>query len=397
MTQSVSFPKLFSTNSHGNECIWYIWTVDNIIHTRFGQVGGKIQHITKEIHTGKNLNKKNATTPSEQAACEAQSMWNKKKDTGKFITEEEKGKEEDSRIPHWVQETPMLATTYGDVSPPKYPDVWVQPKLDGMRAKIVFDENGKSSMYTRQNKQISHLTHLNEYFDTLANEPRFVRLLKFPCFFDGEIFSDKLPFEELSGLCRKTKPVKNKTLQMEIENKKKLLKVHIFDVCIQSTHTFGERLCILNEIMTHCISKEEPIEVVESIKCENDEQMHKMHQKYVDDGHEGIIIRNECGLYKGNQYRSPHLQKLKFKKDAEYEIVGFKEGTGKLKNTVIWKCVNENESEFDVTPCGTIEYRKELFANAKSYVGKLLTVEFQEMTSYGVPRFPIGKAIRDYE
>lgn len=396
MTQTVTFPKLFSTNSHGTECSWSIWTVDNVIHTKFGQTHGKMQHITKEVHSGKNLNKKNATTPSEQAANEAQSMWNKKKDTGKYITEDEKGNEEGDTLPQWIQETPMLATTYGDASPPKYPDVWVQPKFDGVRLKIVFDDQGESSLYTRQNKPIIHLTHLNEYFNEMRNDPRFARLLKFPCFFDGEIFSDALPFEELSGLCRKTKPLKNSALQMNIENKKKLLKVHVFDVCVQSVHTFGERLCILNKINKE-LSDNDPIKIVDTVKCIDDETMHKMHRMYVDNGHEGIIIRNDCGLYKGNQYRSPHLQKLKFKKDAEYEIIGFKEGTGKLKNTVIWRCVTDKGSEFDVTPCGTIAFRTELYTNAKTHVGKLLTVEFQEMTSYGVPRFPIGKALRDYE
>jgi len=30
-------------------------------------------------------------------------------------------------------------------------------------------------------------------------------------------------------------------------------------------------------------------------------------------------------------------------------------------------------------------------------IGKRLTVTFQEYTEHGIPRFPVGKCIRDYE
>ena len=39
--------------------------------------------------------------------------------------------------------------------------------------------------------------------------------------------------------------------------------------------------------------------------------------------------------------------------------------------------------------------KKKLFENGDDYVGKLLTVVYQELTDDGLPRFPVGKAIRD--
>jgi DNA ligase-1 len=50
-----------------------------------------------------------------------------------------------------------------------------------------------------------------------------------------------------------------------------------------------------------------------------------------------------------------------------------------------------------VRPKGTIEDRRDIFKKAQSYVGKKLTVKYQELTDDGIPRFPIGLAIRDYE
>jgi DNA ligase-1 len=39
----------------------------------------------------------------------------------------------------------------------------------------------------------------------------------------------------------------------------------------------------------------------------------------------------------------------------------------------------------------------ELFQNGSEYVGKKLTIRFQELTDEGLPRFPVGIAFRDYE
>jgi len=38
-----------------------------------------------------------------------------------------------------------------------------------------------------------------------------------------------------------------------------------------------------------------------------------------------------------------------------------------------------------------------LFQNGSNYIGQQLTVRYQELTDDGVPRFPVGIAIRNYE
>jgi ATP-dependent DNA ligase len=41
--------------------------------------------------------------------------------------------------------------------------------------------------------------------------------------------------------------------------------------------------------------------------------------------------------------------------------------------------------------------RKKAFKTADKQIGKLLTVQYAEMTSDGVPRHGVGIVIRDYE
>ena len=95
------------------------------------------------------------------------------------------------------------------------------------------------------------------------------------------------------------------------------------------------------------------------------------------------------------QKRSKYLQKYKEFFEEEFKIVGFHEGTGDMKGCVIWDCENKEGKIFAVVPKGTFETKREYYQNGAKYVNKLLTVIYQELTADGVPRFPIGKGIRD--
>jgi len=76
--------------------------------------------------------------------------------------------------------------------------------------------------------------------------------------------------------------------------------------------------------------------------------------------------------------------------------VDVKEGTGREKGTAIWIC-KTGEQHFSVKPEGTLEKRREYLSEKEKYIGKQLTVRFQNLTAIGVPRFPVGVVIRDYE
>ena len=92
------------------------------------------------------------------------------------------------------------------------------------------------------------------------------------------------------------------------------------------------------------------------------------------------------------------MLKLKSFKDDEFEIVGFKEGKGNDKNTIIFTCKIKNSSKtFEVRPRGTRDERTKMFDNGNSYIGKKMTVKYFELTDEGIPRFPVGVAVRDYE
>ena len=116
--------------------------------------------------------------------------------------------------------------------------------------------------------------------------------------------------------------------------------------------------------------------------------------KWVSEGYEGIMLRNTFGMYLVN-HRSHDLQKYKEFLEDEYVIVGFKEADGRDKGTIIWICMTPEGREFSVRPRGSLEMRRDWFENGSKYIGKKLTVIYQELSEMNVPRFPVGKAIRD--
>ena len=136
------------------------------------------------------------------------------------------------------------------------------------------------------------------------------------------------------------------------------------------------------------------IKYVKTDLIENINNIEKKHDEFVVEGYEGLMIRDKNGPYEPNK-RSKYLQKYKKFVEEEFKIVGYKEGKGDEKGCVIWRCVTKDNQEFGVRPKGTNEQRKEYFKKADKYIGKKLTVIFQEYEDSGIPRFPVGKDIRE--
>jgi DNA ligase-1 len=129
-------------------------------------------------------------------------------------------------------------------------------------------------------------------------------------------------------------------------------------------------------------------------RIESDESFRSFFSTYIEAGFEGIMLRTLNGVYRTG-YRSKDLQKYKEFQEEEFKIIGYDQGTGRDEGTVIWLCETELGKPFSVRPRGTMELRKEWYKNGPQYVGKKLTVIFQERSEQGVPRFPVGKAVRD--
>lgn len=349
--------------------------------TSYGAVDGKKRVIKKEVPVGKAKR-----TKLEQAKLEATRKWiNKHEKDGyqpSLITAKKAATKGSATDTNFMTIKPMLAQTYGKVKKPEYP-VLVQRKFDGLRCLAYYDQKTeKIEMKTRNNKPYY-------YFDSIRKD--ITKLLKYAptnFYIDGELYTDKFPFEEISGLARKKKASKEDLKKIEI------LDYYIYD-CIDLdnlSQTNTERIQLLQYIFKKA---KFPIKLrlASTYEVASEPEMLKLHKTFIDDGYEGTMIRAPNGHYQVNK-RSKYLQKYKDFIDSEFEIVGAHEETGENEGCVVWECVTQDGKIFSCNQNGTRELRRQYFSNLDKYIGKKLTVMYQELTDIGVPRFPKGKAVR---
>jgi ATP-dependent DNA ligase len=368
-----SFPPLFGDSKLGKFKKWTVTVEDRdgvgVIITSHGYEGGKFQTNERLVTVGKNLGKKNATTPVTQAISEAQAVWNKKKDAGYSATpSSEETTAAEAAIP-----LPMLAQDFNKRGKHIVFPCFAQRKLDGVRCVAIagrglFSRNGKPSS--------RHLTHI---VTELSRLPAGTVL-------DGELYSDDLTFQEVVGL------VKKETLREGDAEKMSKIYLCVYDTIRDGTN--AERNAWLSELLaTHSFTA---VRLLPTVSCSSLDEVKTLHAAYVAEGYEGLILRNTAGLYNVG-FRSSDLQKYKEFEDAEYSVVGFKEGDGIEKGCVIWMCRTADGKEFAVRPRGTREDRCAAFLTGGTMIGKPLTVRYQELTTDGIPRFPVGIAFRTYE
>lgn len=112
------------------------------------------------------------------------------------------------------------------------------------------------------------------------------------------------------------------------------------------------------------------------------------------DGYEGVMVKLLEEPYRHGM-RSTGLLKLKQMHDTEYVITGAVRGTGKWHASLgAFICQTPAGQVFSVAPSVTDDVRQRLWQQRNTLIGKALTVQYQEITAKGVPRFPIGKAVR---
>ena len=402
MSALPSFPTLYGKASTGKIKMWSIKVEDRsgvgAITTTHGYVDGKLQENTRLVTVGKNLGKKNETTPVQQAVSEAKSDWTKKTEAGGMsekmpefpVDDKDKGSVKSGKSAVSVKQSasaatnakaamnsgaaphPMLAHDYNkrgkDVKFPCY----AQKKLDGVRCLAI---SGKG-LFSRTGKEFPHLDHIRAEINSLSKGT----------ILDGELYSDTLTFQEIVGL------VKKETLKPQDKDKMGQIYLFVYDTVTDGTN--AERNELLGKLFSS--HKFDALKLLPTDVANNIEDIMRLHAEYVAKGYEGLILRNMAGLYKVG-HRSADLQKYKEFKDDEYKIVGFKEGDGIEKGCVIWVSETKDKKQFSVRPRGTHEERATAFKTASKQLGKMLTVRFQELTEDGIPRFPVGLAIRDYE
>lgn len=377
------FDMLYKKDSNGSIRTWEI-TVERIsddmyhIKTRSGVEGSEnmVEPEPQYVTEGRQNR-----TIAQQAQSEAQSKWLRKIDEGYKLTRA-------SAITE-INILPMLAKKFSKAARHvEYPAAG-QRKFDGVRCLAMSAEGFPSNivLLTRKNKEFAGMNSLRSEIALLNLPPSIV--------LDGELYSDTLTFQRVSGLVRK-KP--ENLSERDLEDLEQV-SYRIYDLINLSNMdmTFAARYRLLQSLLRAVPSSQTPrLRLTRNVRIRNEEDVTAYLALFEEEGFEGLMIRNLESPYELDK-RSKHLQKVKTFIDEEFPIVGYYEATGNDRGTPIWECEAPNGRRFRARPMGTLDERRELWANRDAAIGSPLTVRFFEYTDDGVPRFPVGVAIRDYE
>lgn len=210
---------------------------------------------------------------------------------------------------------------------------------------------------------------------------------------DGELYKHGKSLQQISGAARLEKD----TAGMD------WLEYYIYDV-MDSTKTFEERLDILHDITDELNLDFNPerewddgelkFQIVPQETVVGWANIQKLHDKYVGEGFEGIVIRDPSKVYNFGG-RTNAMIKVKMYKDAEFEIVGYSEGL--RPEDMVFVCKTKEGKEFEAKPMGPRELKWEYLDRMDEIIGKMATVKYFYLSDEGCPLQPVLKCIRDYE
>lgn len=380
-----TYPPLYKLDSKNVVRVWNITCNDPIgtYTVTHGVNGGAMQTTTVTVQP-KNVGRSNETNVTEQAELEAESKWKKQQDKGYIDSGQFNPLAGGCVRMLKAAKTvlPMLAKSFKDHGHKITYPCFVQPKLDGIRCLVYSAHLDVPVFVSRKGKEFEHLTHIAEVLKPALKEEKGWIL-------DGELYSDTLDFQTITSIVRKSK-VRHERIHE--------IKYHIYDCFEPGVDRPCEyRMVQLRRMYEACgKSPHDPVVLVPTTEINSKEEVILELEAHEQKGYEGIMLRNKWGLYEQDR-RSENLQKVKSFMDEEFEIIGGKEGKGKFEGMCIFRCKTKDGKEFDVMPKGDKALRRSYLTNLKNHLGQLLTVKFFEYTVDGVPRFPVGLAIRDFE
>lgn len=346
---------LYKTNKLGKTQQISISAVGPKVITTWGIVGGKQQ--TQEYScSSRNLGKANETTPEQQALLEAESRYKKQLDKGYRPSLDELDD---------VPLLPLLAVDYNKVPHKARFPCYVSPKLDGNRI-VATKKDGVVLLKSRMGKEVV-VPHLQEELNKVMQEGMIL---------DGEIYKHGYALEEIvSGIRTPSNPLHSQ------------LEFHVFDVV--TDQPFKDRYESLYRWFWHVES--DYIHLIEHVVCKDEIDLNILHRFAVEQGYEGVMIRNFDGMYEAGK-RSNDLLKYKTFFDDEFKIIGVVEDRN---GNAVFECYDHVASANFNVCYGNFDERKHQLNHPEEYIGKWLTVRYQ--TRYKdskLMQFPTGVCIR---
>lgn len=366
--------KLYTRNTNGSVNVWWATIEGNSYTTSYGKLDGKIQTKKPIYASPKNVGKANETSAERQAEIEVEALYVKQLKSNYFenIEDVDKGFLEPQLAKPGKKYIDKVKWEDGQI---------VDHKLNGFACIIT-----KDGAFTRTNERYHSIPHiLKELAPFFENNPT--------AYLQGELYNAAHVNElnRIAELIAVTRQPKDITPELLTESES-VVQYHLYDgynFAGITADTLGkERREALMWWLNRCNFKY-CLPVV-WIYVHSKAQMTAFVENYIAQGGEGGIVRNPLAKYQHK--RTKDLLKVKKTEDAEFKVIEVCEGEGDWVGCAkfVW-CELPNglkDDKFKSNIDGSQEHLREVFNNREKYVGRLITVRYQELSPYRTPLTP---------
>lgn len=288
---------------------------------------------------------------------------------------------------------PMLAKQADKVTNSKiYDKSWyASRKIDGLRALIYMGDDQK--LHTSSRGAMNYDAAMCE----ILNHPTLIQIFKENpgIILDGECYHHGMTLQQLNSVARTQKTVVDYDV----------LQFYWYDI-VDVNSTFDERWALMNDIKDKFNLIFDPdktfeygelrIQFVPQILISGYDNMIKLHNDYVSEGWEGLVIRDPDKTYRPNG-RTNDMIKIKKYSDMEVEVIDYELGL-RGSEDMTFRCKLSNGIEFLAKPFGDRKLKEEYVTNFESeYKNKLATIKYFYLSDTGVPLQPSLKSFRIIE
>lgn len=365
---------------------------------KHGKEGGKITEKSEYIYEGKQ-----GRSEWEQAVLQAEARIKKQRDKGYRDSKEE------------LEEVPLLAMLAADASKKphliRYENgVFGSVKFDGMRAMAKCIDKGVVTLETRTGQPIE----LDRITNELAEYMQAGDVLDGELYLHGEVLQDivsAIKRTDCEDKIEKAYKKMGKAIDkygkdsdeyyaaaqewedaQDIAYIRQFMEFHVFDLPTSKSPFDMRHLEMYDYRDMNGLYGNAIIKFVDYEFLKDEFHKYGAHKRAVDQGYEGLMLRNAAGVYESGK-RSNDLLKYKEFMYEEFKVLDVIPDKQDGCRFVVLN--NINSETFEVV-MGTMAEREEYLANKELYIGRWILVQFQSRYKKTLkPQFPTGKMFRE--
>jgi hypothetical protein len=284
----------------------------------------------------------------------------------------------------------MLAKSYDKVKEStinKVPYWYASRKIDGLRVSFYWD--GKRIKTASRgggdyDPACQHFIQNKQFIEFFKRHPK--------CILDSELYKHGKSLQQISGAARLEKNAYDCDW----------LECYVYDVMYPDMK-FETRLKILNQISKELNLGFNPnrewkdgelqIQMVPHVKVSGIDNIMKLHNDYVEEGFEGVVIRDPEKFY-GFGRRSNDMIKVKKYKTSEFLVINYELGL-RGSEDMVFICVTKDGIQFKAKPWGDREQKEWYIENFETKCkNQMATIKYFYMSDEGCPLQPSALGIR---